>query len=134
MKYEYFIIIGGIYHLICALSHIFFPKVHNWNENLKELSNDKKKIIKNNLYLSNTCTILLWLILSYIPIFYSNEILNSQLGNIFLTLIVLFWVVRIFILQFIFSNIKTKEFWIRTIFFLFGLFVFFIPWIKIVIK
>ena len=134
MKYEYFIIIGGIYHLICALSHIFFPKVYNWNENLKELSNDKKKIIKNNLYLSNTCTILLWLILSYIPIFYSNEILNSQLGNIFLTLIVLFWVVRIFILQFIFSNIKTKEFWIRTIFFLFGLFVFFIPWIKIVIK
>jgi len=134
MKYEYFIIIGGIYHLICALSHIFFPKVYNWNENLKELSNAKKKIIKNNLYLSNTCTILLWLILSYIPIFYSNEILNSQLGNIFLTLIVLFWVVRIFILQFIFSNIKTKEFWIRTIFFLFGLFVFFIPWIKIVIK
>jgi hypothetical protein len=134
MTYELLIKVGGFFHLICALSHLFFPKTFHWEENLKELPMDKKKKIKNTMYLSNACTLLFWLILSYIPLFYSTEILSTQLGRAILTLIVSFWAVRIFILQPVFANYKTKEFWIRTIFFLFGFIVFLIPWIAIVAK
>jgi hypothetical protein len=112
-----FIQIGGIFHLICACSHLFFPKTFRWEENLKELPADKKKRIKNILYLSNTCTLLFWLILSYIPLFYAEEVLQTPMGRAFLTLLVLFWTVRIFVLQPIFSSYKTREFWVRTIFF-----------------
>jgi len=131
MNYVLLIQIGGVFHLICAFSHLFFPKTFHWKENLKELPADKKIKIKNTMYLSNTCTLLFWLILSYIPVFYAKEILSTQMGRAILTLIVLFWIVRIFILQPIFSSYKTREFWIRTIFFLIGFIVFLIPWIAV---
>ena len=132
MNYVLFIQIGGVFHLICALSHLFFPKTFHWEENLKELPTDKKKKIKNTMYLSNTCTLLFWLILSYIPMFYAKEILGTPMGRAILTLIVLFWTVRIFILQPVFASYKTREFWVRTIFFLIGFIVFLIPWIAVV--
>jgi hypothetical protein len=41
---------------------------------------------------------------AYIPFFYSNELLTTQLGKAVLTCIIFFWVVRIFILQPIFHK------------------------------
>lgn len=122
--------IGGIFHLICALSHILFPKVFKWEENLQELPPIKKITIRKTMHLMNTCILIFWLILAYIPFFYSNEILATKLGKVVLTSIIFFWIIRIFVLQPILIGLKTKESWLRTAFFIFGLMLFFIPWLS----
>jgi hypothetical protein len=130
MANDILIKIGGIFHLICALSHLFFPKVFKWEDNLRELSKIKQKKIKQMLYISNTSTMMFWLILSYIPFFFSNELITTQLGKSILTGIVFFWIIRIFLIQTIIVGIKTKESWQRIIFFMIGFIFFFIPWIR----
>ncbi|HUV09062.1 MAG TPA: hypothetical protein VMX75_15115 [Spirochaetia bacterium] len=133
MPNELFLKIGGIYHLLCALLHVFFPRLLRWENNLKGLSVGKKTIIKQSLHIMNICLLLFWLILAYIPLFYANELLETQLGKAVLTSIVFFWVVRIFVLQPVFIGIKTRESWRMSIFFLLGFMFFFIPWVGIIL-
>ena len=133
MHYELLIKLGGIFHLICGLFHIIFPKIFKWEDNLNDLPETKRKIIKESLYLSNICILLFWLILAYIPFFYSQEMLTTKIGRALLTCIVIKWVIRIFILHPIFSGIKSKLSISRILFFLAGFLLFLIPWIKIFI-
>ncbi len=128
---EILIKIGGVFHLICSLSHIIFPKVFKWNDNLNELSPDKKKLIKNTLLLMNVCILMFWLMLSWVPFFYSHEMLSTGIGRAVLTSIIIFWVVRIFILQPLYAGFKTKSSLARTAFFIIGFILFLIPWLNL---
>jgi hypothetical protein len=128
---ETLIKIGGIFHLICAMSHLLFPKVFNWQDNLRELPIIKQKKIKQILNISNLSTMMFWLILSYIPFFYSYELITTQIGKALLTFIIIFWVVRIFVLQTVIVGIKSKESWFRIPFFFAGLIFFLIPWVRV---
>ncbi len=119
--------IGGVFHLICALFHIVFPKMFNWNENLSELSDDKSIIIKQNLHIMNICLLLFWLVFAIVPFFFASELLTTSIGKTILISIIVFWIIRIFILQPIFVGLKTKESWQMIIFFLFGFIFFVIP-------
>jgi len=111
MSDELFLKIGGVYHLLCALLHIFFPRLLRWENNLKGLSAGRKTIIRQSLHIMNLCLLLFWLILAYIPFFYASELLETHLGMGVLTSIVLFWAVRIFVLQPVFMGVKTRESW-----------------------
>lgn len=133
MKYELLIKLGGVFHLICASFHIIFPAMFKWKEILRNLPDSNKKILKESLYISNICILLFWLILAYIPFFYSNDMLTTQMGNALLTCIVIKWSIRIFILHPIFSDIKTKLSIMRVVFFLSGFSLFVIPWIHYII-
>ncbi len=110
MPNELLIKIGGVFHLICALSHIIFPKTFNWDENLKELPAIKKRVIKQLLNTSNFSVLLFWLIFAYLPFFYSKELLTSQIGKALLTGIIIFWSIRIFIIQPLFSGLPVGYF------------------------
>lgn len=133
MANEILIKIGSIFHLICALSHLFFPKVFKWDDNLKELPVIKQNKIKQILNISNFSTMMFWLILAYIPFVYSYELTTTQIGKTILTAINLFWIIRIFVLQTIIVGIKTKESWLRISFFTVGFIFFFIPWISVIL-
>lgn len=125
--------IGGIFHLICALSHLLFPMVFKWNDNLRELPISNQKKLKKILNVSNLSTMMFWVILSYIPLFYSYDMITTQIGKALLTSIVIFWIVRIFVLQPIIVGIKEKESLLRIPFFLTGFIFFLIPWIRVML-
>lgn len=131
MPYELLIKLGAIFHLVCALFHIAFPRMFNWKENLSELSAEKNIIIRQNLHIMNVCLLLFWLIFAIIPFFFSSELLVTPLGKTILFLIIIFWIVRIFILQPLFVGVKTKESWQMIIFFLIGFILFIIPGISL---
>ena len=99
MPYELFLKMGAVFHLICALFHTAFPKMFNWNENLSELSEEKSIIIKQNLHIMNICLLIFLLIFAIVPFFFSSELLATSIGNTILFLIIVFWIIRIFILQ-----------------------------------
>lgn len=132
MPNELFLKIGAIFHLVCALFHIAFPKIFNWNEKLSELPTEKSLIIKQNLHIMNICLLLFWLVFAIVPFFFSSELLTTSIGKTVLILIIAFWVIRIFILQPIVVGVKTKESWQMIIFFLVGLVFFIIPGMNLI--
>lgn len=129
---EILIKIGAIFHLICAMTHLLFPRVFKWNDNLRELPINKQEKLKQMLNVSNFSTMMFWIMLSYIPLFYSHDLITTQIGKALLTSIVIFWFVRIFVLQLIIVGIKAKESLFRIPFFLTGLTFFFIPWFRVI--
>ncbi|MDR0232732.1 MAG: hypothetical protein LBI82_11525 [Dysgonamonadaceae bacterium] len=132
-QYEFLIQLGGIFHFICGLFHLIFPRMFKWEEHLSGLSKEDLKVIKGNLYTSNICVMLFWFMLAYIPFFFPHEILTTQIGKALLTAIVVIWIIRIFILHPVFSNIKEQLSILRVAFFFIGFLLFFIPWIMCVI-
>ena len=132
MRYEVLIKLGGLFHLICALFHVVYPRMFRWNKKLSNLPEINKSIIKENLYISNSCIFLFWLILAFLPFIYSRELLTIPLGKGLLTCIVIFWFIRIFILHPVFSDIKQRLSIIRIVFFLCGFLLFLIPWVKFI--
>jgi hypothetical protein len=133
-KYEFLIQMGGVFHFICGLFHIIFPRMFKWEGHLSGLPKEDLKIIKENLYISNICIMLFWFILAYIPFFFPHEILTTPIGKTLLTAIVIIWLIRIFVLHPIFSNIKEKLSILRVLFFFIGFLLFFISWIITIIN
>jgi hypothetical protein len=123
---------GGIFHFICAVSHLVFPHLFQWKSKLSNLSDENQSQILNSLTLMNSCQLIFWLIFAFIPLFYTEDLIDSPLGKGILTAIVLFWIVRIFVLQPVIIGFKTKISKLQVAFFTIGLILFIIPWIVIV--
>ncbi len=121
--------IGGIYHLICALLHVVFPKALNWDDILVLLPNDKRPLVESPLKIMNWALAVIWLIFAYIPFFYSQQLLEPGIGRALLTSIVIFWIIRIFILQPVYMGIKEQVSKRMIGFFLVGLMLFGLPWV-----
>jgi hypothetical protein len=130
---ELFIKAGGVYLFICAISHLVFPQLYHWQDKLDRLEKEDTALILNTLKLMNYCQFILWLIFAVIAFFFSQELLNSQLGKCILSMIVIFWVIRIFLLQPIYVGFKTKISKLQVVFFLIGLILFLIPWFNVVV-
>ena len=75
--------------------------------------------------------LIFWLILAYISLFFSDELLSSPLGKSILTIIVLFWIIRILIFQPLYVGFKTGISKLQLLFFIPGLILFIIPWINV---
>ena len=132
MSNELLLKLGGIFHLICALFHIVFPRMFNWDENLSELSGEKNIIIQPNLHIMNLSLLLLWLIFAVVPFFFPSELLTTSIGKTILFSILVFWIIRIVVLQPILAGIKTKESWQQIIFFSVGVIFFIVPCLSVV--
>ena len=130
---ELFIKAGGVYLFICAIFHLIFPQLYRWQDTLDRLEKEDSARILNTLKLMNYCQFLLWLIFAVIAFFFSRELLDSQLGKCILSLIVLFWVIRIFLLQPMYVGFKTKISKWQVVFFIAGLTLFLIPLINVVV-
>ncbi len=128
-----FIKAGGIFLFICAIFRLVFPHIYHWQDKLARLEKEDATAISNTLKLMNYCQFILWLIFAAIALFFSRELLSTQLGKCILTLIVLFWIIRIFLLQPLYVGFKTTLAKWQILFFMVGLTLFLIPWINVVL-
>ncbi|MCJ7664591.1 MAG: hypothetical protein MUO24_10170 [Desulfobacterales bacterium] len=122
--------IGGIYNILCALLHVLFPRMFKWGKILKLLPGDKRLIIEPSLYIMNWCMVVFWVILAYISLVHTSALLIPGLGRTLLASIVIFWVIRIFVLQPVYIGIQNPRSWIMIGFFLVGLVLFAVPLVE----
>jgi hypothetical protein len=125
------LIIGGVFHFTCAVSHWFFPQIFQWVKNLESLPAEKSAAMLSTLNVQNWCLLIFWLALTYIPIVHADDLLNTRLGKTLLTCIVLFWVIRIFIFHPVFIGFASRESIVQVAYLSIGLVLFSIPWIKV---
>jgi len=130
MKTEFLLKIGGLYNTLCALLHVVFPKMFKWGEILLQLPGDKAPFLAQPLYIMNWCMAVFWIILAYIPIVHSSDLLKPGLGRTLLWSIVIFWIIRIFVLQAVYIGLTALISWQMIGFFLIGLILFAVPLIK----
>ncbi len=127
MKSSTILKVGGIYNGLCALIHVMFPNIFKWDEVLALLPPDKSPFLAQPLYIMNWCMLVFWVILAWIPIFNSQELLKPGIGRTLLSSLVLFWIIRIFILQPVYIGITEPVSWCMVGFFSIGLALFAIP-------
>jgi hypothetical protein len=123
---ELIVRIAGGYNLVCAVLHLFFPKMLNWKKDLLTLTKDNRACMK----ILNLCLMFFWLIFAFIYLFHTKALVDSSLGHSIMGCMILFWIFRIFILQPVYIGIKTKESITMILFFLIGLFLNIIPLAK----
>ena len=126
MDTELIVRIAGGYNGVCALLHLFFPKILNWKKDLLSLSKDNQACMK----ILNMCLMIFWLILAFIYLFHSNAIASTDLGKSILASMIIFWILRIFVFQPVYLGVKSKESISMILFFLIGLFLNIIPFVK----
>lgn len=122
--------IGGMFHLLCAVLHIIFPRMFNWYQRLAPLPDSDRSVISINLNIMNYCLMFFWIVFAVIPFFHAEALMNTALGKTLLTGIVAFWFMRIFILKPVYEGISTKESIVSGIVFVAGGLLFAVPWIK----
>lgn len=127
MDKEVLLKIGGIYNILCALLHVIFPKMFKWDLILQTVPDNTRPILKPNLYIMNWCLAVFWIILAYIALVHTSELLMPGIGRALLTWIVIFWIIRIFVLQPVYIGIQDPRSWIMIGFFLVGLILFAVP-------
>lgn len=96
-------VIGVIFMLLGA-SHIFFPRLFHWKEDLKSLM-----LINKQLMEIHTFFIAFMLVLFGLLCFYSsNDLLSTSLGNQLCIGLAVFWLVRLGVQLFGFSVVLWK--------------------------
>jgi hypothetical protein len=130
MENELLLKIGGIYNILCALLHVVFPKMFRWDKLLKFLPDDKRPFLKQPLFIMNWCMTVFWIILAYISLVHTSELLIPGLGRTLLASIVIFWVIRIFVLQPIYIGIRNRISWQMIGFFSVGFILFAVPLVQ----
>jgi hypothetical protein len=108
--------------------HIYFPHFFQWDQRLASLSGDNAMIISANLAIMNYCLLVFWVILAYLPIVHADDMLETRMGKSLLTGIVVFWMIRIFVLQPLYVGYKSPESLITVAMFSAGMAMFAVPW------
>lgn len=122
MSVIHIIYICGIYNLLLAIFHLFFWKIFNWESELKKLHFSNRAIMQ----ILNLRLITVFLLISFIYLFYAQEVVNSELGYVIIVGTGIFWLGRT-IEQFVFFNFKSKRVNMLTIVFLLGTIIHFLP-------
>lgn len=101
MNTETVIIIGGIYHVLFIVFHLFFWKIFNWDVSLRKLNS----IDKSTIQVLNISLTFVFAIFAYLSLNYSADLASTKLGLSILLFISLFWLFRA-IQQIYFYGIK----------------------------
>ena len=123
---KYLIITGGIFHLLCALFHIAFPRIFKWNLLIKDINQTNKNHIKDIICTSNSLIGLIWLMFAVLSFFMPEEFISTRLGNTVLFSITGIWFVRIFVLFPVYTGFRSIFSLIRFIFFTSGFLIYLI--------
>ena len=116
------LIIGGFFHLGFAIFHLFFWRLFNWKKDLASLSYINRPVMQ----ILNLCLTFVFIVVAYISIFQSSELISISLGKIILFSISMFWLIR-FGEQIFFFGLKGKVSVILSIMFLAGFVIYLIP-------
>ena len=112
----------GLYNFVFAIFHILFWKIFNWKEDLKNNSIANRAIIQ----ILNIRLIYIFILMGLSYLFFSEQLMNSTLGQFILVGFFGFWLGRT-IEQFIFLRLKSPFVHILTTVFIFGTVLHFIP-------
>ena len=116
------LIVGGFYHLGFAIFHLFFWRLFNWKKDLASLSIVNRAVMQ----ILNLCLTFVFIVVAYISLFYSSEMISTNLGKIITVSISIFWLLR-FIEQLYFFGLKKLFSIILTILFFAGFIIYLIP-------
>ncbi len=100
---EVLIKIGGIFNLGIAIFHLFFWRLFHWKKDLARITAVNSAIMQ----VMNLCLAFVFIVAAYISIFYSFELISTNLGRTILIAISVFWFIR-FIEQIVFFGIKNR--------------------------
>lgn len=114
--------ICGFYYILFAIFHILFWKLFNWKEDLKGNRIGNRAIIQ----ILNLRIIYVFLLMAFIYLFYTNDLINTQLGFVLQVGFLVFWVGRT-VEQFIFLKIKSRMVTILNILFFLGIILHLLP-------
>jgi hypothetical protein len=93
----------GIYNIILVVFHLLFWKIFNWRITLEKGTKASKALIQ----IMNIQLIYLFIVMSFVYLFYTKELIQSEIGNTVLFGYAGFWIVR-FLQQFVFLKQKGK--------------------------
>jgi hypothetical protein len=122
MSGEMIIYCCGIYAVAFAIFHIMFWRIFNWKKDLQNISVANRAIIQ----IANSRLIYVFLFTAFVCFFYTDELLTTRLGHVFLAGSSIFWFGRT-IEQFVFLGYKHKVVNLLTIIFIIGAILFAIP-------
>ena len=114
--------ICGFYNLSFAVFHIYFWKIFRWKEDLKRNSIANRAIIQ----ILNIRLIYVFLLMAFIYLFFSEQLVTTKLGLVLLIGFWGFWIGR-FIEQLIFLSVKSKMASILTVILLIGIIIHLLP-------
>lgn len=103
MNSETVILIGGIYHVLFIIFHLFFWKIFNWDVTLRKLNS----IDKSTIQVLNISLTFVFAIFAYISLNYSADLVSTKLGLSIILFISLFWIFRA-IQQIYFYGLKNR--------------------------
>jgi len=116
------LIVGGFYHIGFAIFHLFFWQLFNWKKDLASLSIINRAVMQ----ILNLCLTFVFIVVAYISIYYSSDLVSTSLGRIIIGSISMFWLVRIGE-QLFFFGLKKRVSIILTIIFIIGFIIYLIP-------
>ncbi|MCP3923798.1 MAG: hypothetical protein GY714_14545 [Desulfobacterales bacterium] len=116
------LIIGGVYHLLFAIFHLFWPKLFQWDKNLSSLDEINRQLmpIMSGLF------IYIYIVIFIMSSFFSESIIGNSLGNVFLLSIAGFWFLRAG-MQIVYYGLKEKAAVVFFIIFIAGIGLYTIP-------
>lgn len=90
----------GVILIALSIIHIAFPKYFNWNVELNSLS----LINRQMMYVHTFFVALIVLMMGLLCLFYSKELIETNLGKIIVLGFAVFWSIRLFLQFFGYSS------------------------------
>ncbi len=119
---EKIIITAGIYNLALTLFHLAFWKIFRWRIQLKKLTVANRGIMQ----ILNVQLTYYFLFTAFLCFFFTNDLLETALGNVFLIGSSAFWAIRS-VQQLFFIKVKHPIVGILTVVFIMGAIIFALP-------
>lgn len=126
MDPKVYVIIGGFFHLFWAIFHIFFPKFFNWESALKNAGHYNRSL----MHIQSIFLLITFLIFSGAAFLFTNELVETRLGNYLIASFGLFWFLRS-IANLYFFGIKDKKADLFLIIFIAGFIIHMVPLVMI---
>ena len=119
---ETLIWIGGIYNLGFVIFHLLFWRLFRWKEDLTSLTAINRSIMQ----ILNLCLTFMFLLMAYVSIIHSAEMVVAPLGKTLSVAFALFWFLRM-VEQVVFFGIKNRVSLLLTVAFLVGSIIYLLP-------
>lgn len=116
------IIFLGFYNLFFAVFHLLFWRLFKWNKEVQKLSFANRGIIQ----ILNIQIIYYFVAVAIVCFCFTNELITTHLGKVFLLGNSLFWIIRL-VQQYIFLRKNSFVIHILAVLFLLGAVLFFLP-------
>ncbi|MBI4851328.1 MAG: hypothetical protein HY819_05820 [Acidobacteria bacterium] len=90
MEVSDLVLAGAFYNLAFAIFHLFFWKIFKWKTQLAKLSEINSAIMQ----VLNLCLTFIFFFFAFLSIFYQKALVSTDLGQVLLITIALFWFFR----------------------------------------